>query len=283
MFNNTGIARLIAENRNGSSVVTTQYSQAPLQIHRPLNLFAGEPPVVYIKTPSSGLLNGDVHQFDFELRADARLEIRTQAATQVYPGRSNQDIKIKVGPGARLVFKPHPLIIGAGANLDQQVQIDLAENASIDYEDQWCAGRIEMNECWQFERYSYFLHVSRNGRLLLREKWTVVPGETPLTSLPICDRFTHFSNRLLTGRFLDSYAGSDQFSDRDNPGEHKVLVANSVGQAGSANDHPERVSVEMRPGNSAMTRERIVENSGQERYWVMKKENAQLIRAARTF
>src|SRR5579871_5177916 len=101
---NLGIAKLAVECNGESSIVREQYSQVPLQLHRPLYLDQANFPTVYLKSPSSGLLEGDEHNINVTIGDNARLELRTQAATLVYPGRSLVTVTVKVGAGGRLTY-----------------------------------------------------------------------------------------------------------------------------------------------------------------------------------
>ena len=177
----------------------TTVQSGPLQIHRPLYLQVGAPPVVYLKTPSSGLLDGDEHQISLDIAAGSSLELRTQACMLVYPGTSRQLIEIRVGDGGKLVFHPHLMIMGAGSDLVQSVKIDLAEGASLDYCEQWCAGRIAMGEKWRFHKFDYRIHILSMGKLIYRERWCIKPAEHPLEHPLICGGFTHFRSRYQFG------------------------------------------------------------------------------------
>lgn len=158
----------VKSNGNQSTVVD-QFSQTPLQLHRPLYLEGASYPTVYIKTPSSGLLGGDEHTIDVIIERDARLDLRTQAATQVYPAHSLLQINMRVEDAGKLVFLPHPVILGAEASLKQCVRIELGQNASLSFADTWCAGRIGMQELFKFTDYEYSLEIFQENRLAFRE------------------------------------------------------------------------------------------------------------------
>lgn len=194
---NLGIARLRTENHHGETVVVDQYSQAPLQLHKPLLLQKAAPPVVYLKTPSSGLLEGDEHRLEIDVSQNSSIEMRTQACTLVYPGRSRQLMKINVAEGGRLLFHPHSIILARDSQLTQMVEINLAQGASLDYQDQWCAGRIAMGEAWNFSSFDYRLEIMVDGELTYREKWRLEPSAQSLGNSVICGEFTHFRTRCI--------------------------------------------------------------------------------------
>ncbi|WP_218082132.1 urease accessory protein UreD [Anthocerotibacter panamensis] len=189
---NLGLARAQVAQRNGRSVVTQQYGQAPLQWHRPLYLEQQTYPTLYLRTPSAGLLGGDVHDLEISVGASSTLEVRTQAATMVYPGISQQTVKLHIAAGGKLVYLPHPLILAAGADFRQRVHIDLAPDSWLEYQDVWAAGRIAMGEQWQFERFDTLTEIYVGTALAYRERWVLQPTRTPLTHPLVCGKYTQF-------------------------------------------------------------------------------------------
>lgn len=200
---NIGLARINVERDGERSVVVDEFSQTPLQLHQALYLDERPFPTVFLKTPSSGLLGGDKHRIDVEVGRNSQLELRTQAATLVYPGHSSLTINMTVRDGAKLTFLPHALIFGAGSSLTQKVIINLEHDASLEYSDTWCAGRVAMNEAWQFENYSYSLELFRAGNLLYREHWSLSPQVVPFHHPLICGDYTHFSTLFIFGGRAD--------------------------------------------------------------------------------
>jgi urease accessory protein len=202
---NIGVARLRVEHdtHGDMSIVVDQYSQTPLQLHRPLYLEEASFPTVYLKTPSSGLLGGDAHEIDVTVGIDSRLELRTQAATLAYPGESTLDVKLHISDGGKLVYLPHAMILGEGARLTQRVCINLEGSASIDYSDTWCAGRIAMREQWKFDFYDYYLAIFKNSELAYRERWRIEPTVGGLSHAFICGDYTHFASLYSFGPRVD--------------------------------------------------------------------------------
>ena len=188
------MARLSVQFDGSQSTVVDQFSQTPLQLHRPLYLEGSSHPTVYIVTPSSGLLGGDEHCINVIVEPRAQLDLRTQAATQVYPGSSLLQINLQVKDFARLVFLPHPIILGAQASLQQSVRIELGEGATISFADTWCAGRVGMQELFRFADYEYRLEIFQRSKLAYRESWRIAPEETTLKHPMLCGDYTHFAS-----------------------------------------------------------------------------------------
>ncbi len=150
MPSNPGYAHLQTEQQHQRTVIRHQYSQAPLQWLGPLDP-RSPCPVVYLRNPNGGLLQGDHHSISLNLGSQTQLEIRSQGATRLHPGHSRQTIQISLADQSCLIWIGHPLIPGAGTQFHQQIQIQMAPTARLAYAEIWTAGRIGMGEWWQFE------------------------------------------------------------------------------------------------------------------------------------
>jgi urease accessory protein len=189
---NVGIASIRAQAKDGRSVVVQQFGKAPLQVHAPLYLENTDYPTVYLRSPSAGLLDGDTHQLDIIVEAGAKLEVRSQAATLVYPGRSSQTIRITLASGATLVFTPHPFILASHAAFRQDVEINLADDSKLVFCDHWCAGRIAMGERFQFESFANKIRILRNDELVFAEAWQIHARQENLSQFAIASDFNQF-------------------------------------------------------------------------------------------
>jgi urease accessory protein UreH len=201
---NIGLAELTVAVVAGWSVVTEQYSQAPLQLHRPLYLDTDLYPTVFLKTPSSGLLGGDKHRLAVHASEDSTIKILNQSATLVYPGASEQIIEIDIADGATVFFQPCPLILAAGASLTQIVRIEMSDTSRLRYVDEWSAGRIAMNECWRFERFDNTIEIFMAGSLKYRERFVLEPLKTSPNHALIGHYFTRFQSVYCFGPWQES-------------------------------------------------------------------------------
>ncbi len=165
-------------------MVCHQYSRAPLQLSAPLYLSA-ETPTLYLRNPNGGLLGGDRHQLQVRLEAGASLELRSQGATRIHPGLSEQHQHFSLAAGSCLIYRPHPLIPGRSADYRQETRVDLATDARLLYAEVWAGGRVAMGECWQFQRLESRLRICRDGQPVLWENQRLGPDLSSLSSLPL--------------------------------------------------------------------------------------------------
>lgn len=200
---NLGLAQVFVEMRGDRSVVAQQLGQAPLQVHAPLYLDGAKHPTVFLKSPSSGLLHGDEHRVSIKISDGATLEVRTQASTLVYPGTSRQTISIELNENSSLIFHPHALILARGANLMQDINVSLKRTSHLSYSEHWSAGRIAMNEAWQFEQFTNTVNIYIEQALVYREHWKLRPADSDVTNSLIAGGFLHFKNAYLHGDYTN--------------------------------------------------------------------------------
>jgi urease accessory protein len=132
-------AELVAERGPAGELrLPVQRSQAPLVLRRT----AG---AVYLVSGAAGPLGGDRLELRIEVRAGARLRLRTVAAAVALPGRYGQESRLSVtatvGPGARLEYLPEPMVVADGARHRTDVRVDLAADASLVVRDEILLGR----------------------------------------------------------------------------------------------------------------------------------------------
>ena len=132
-------AELVAERGPAGELrLPVQRSQAPLVLRRTAD-------AVYLVSGAAGPLGGDQLELRIEVRAGARLRLRTVAAAVALPGRSGPESRLTVtatvGPGARLEYLPEPMVVSNGARHRTDVRVDLAEDASLVLRDEILLGR----------------------------------------------------------------------------------------------------------------------------------------------
>jgi urease accessory protein len=157
-------AELVAERGPAGELrLPVQRSQAPLVLRRTAD-------AVYLVSAAAGPLGGDRLELRIEVRAGARLRLRTVAAAVALPGRPGQESRLTVtatvGPGARLEYRPEPMVVADGARHRTDVRVDLAEDASLVLRDEILLGRHGE----QGGRGLTRLRVNLAGRPLLRHE-----------------------------------------------------------------------------------------------------------------
>ncbi len=202
--NNAGITAVF-EARDGRTRAARLVQSAPLKIARTFALEHGALGVCLMDA-SPGMLAGDCYQFDFNLGADARVEVTTQGFTRVHPSRDNPcalQTRLNIGEHARLEWFPEPLMLYADADLNAQTTVDLAPTATFLASDIWCAGRIGRGEKWDFARYRSRWNIARAGAPVFASSLDLAPQNFEPRQLGAWDNCTHSGNFWAFGPTLN--------------------------------------------------------------------------------
>ncbi len=174
-----GALRLAFELRGGRTVLTEQYSHAPLRVMRPVGHTSGAA-LVYLLSPTGGVLQGDRYEVSIRVGAGARALFTTQAATKVYgmDGEgASQTTRIHVEAGGLLEYLPDPLILYAESDYTQEVDITLDAGARLVYQEIVMPGRIARGERLAFRRFSARLTARDAEGVLLHERAVLNRGD----------------------------------------------------------------------------------------------------------
>lgn len=122
---------------------------------------------VYLVGAGAGPLGGDDLKLEVVVGPDARLSLRSAAASLVLPGRtpgvpSHWVVRARVAAGGRLVFAPEPTIAAAGCDHRAVADVRLEEGAELVWQEEIVLGR----------------HGERPGRYVSR--FDVLTGDAPL-------------------------------------------------------------------------------------------------------
>lgn len=107
----------------------------------------------WLVNPSGGLVGGDHVSVEARLHAHTHVLMTSPSANRVYRSLSEpavQEVRLSVGPGARLEWVPEVTIPFAGSRFRQSIHVDLAPGATVVLWDAMASGRVAMRERWAF-------------------------------------------------------------------------------------------------------------------------------------
>ncbi len=172
-----GGARLELRAAGGAVRLGRCYQQVPVRVLPPFHFSGERAALLYLLSPTAGLLDGDGHLLDLVIGTGVRAVVTGQSATRIHPclkGFSTQQWTIRAEGGAQVVVLPGPAIPFQGARYYQRVAIDLAAGARLIWGDVWLPGRYaraEQSERFQFDRLVQELEVRREGALVFRDRF----------------------------------------------------------------------------------------------------------------
>ena len=136
----------------------------------------------WLVNPSGGLVGGDHVSVEAQLHAGTHVLMTSPSANRVYRSLSEpvlQEIRLSVGPGARLEWVPEVTIPFAGSRFRQSIRVDLAPGATVVLWDAMASGRVARRERWAFADVENEICIRTVLGGSVVERYRVVPGRLP--------------------------------------------------------------------------------------------------------
>ncbi len=147
-------ALVYAFEREGPRTILTRSScTSPWHHFPPSYLDNSGCAYTWLVNPSGGLVGGDHLSVEAQLHAGTHVLMTSPSANRVYRSLSEpalQEIRISVGPDARMEWLPEITIPFAGSRFRQSIHVDLAPGATVLLWDAMASGRVAMEERWAF-------------------------------------------------------------------------------------------------------------------------------------
>jgi len=136
----------------------------------------------WLVNPSGGLVGGDHVSVEAQLHAQTHVLMTSPSANRVYRSLSEpsvQEVRLSVGPGARLEWVPEVTIPFAGSRFRQSIHVDLAPDATVVLWDAMASGRVAMRERWAFASVENEICIRTPLDGSVVERYRVVPDRLP--------------------------------------------------------------------------------------------------------
>lgn len=131
---------------------------------------------IWLVNPSGGLVGGDHVTVEARLHAKTHVLMTSPSANRVYRSLSEpavQEIRLSVGPGARLEWLPEVTIPFAGSKFRQSIHVDLAPGATMVLWDAMASGRIAKDERWAFAGFDNEICIRTSSGSSLVERFRI--------------------------------------------------------------------------------------------------------------
>ena len=167
----------------------------------------------WLVNPSGGLVGGDHVSVEAQLHAHTHVLMTSPSANRVYRSPSEpavQEVRLSVGPDARLEWVPEVTIPFAGSRFRQSIHVDLAPGATVVLWDAIASGRVAMRERWAFAAVENEIRIRTPPRGLAPPSAAVpVPllfrrGQAPKRRAPVPSGSVVERYRVVPGRLSES-------------------------------------------------------------------------------
>jgi urease accessory protein len=161
--------------REGRTVLLESCGAYPLQVLRPHVEPLQRGLSLVILLLSGGLLDGDRLGMEVVVEPGARLALRTQAATQVHGGQSEQRLLADVARDGWFSYVPHAIVPHDAADYHAVTRISMAAGARALVADSLSPGRVQFGERFAYRQVRLDLDVWCDNALIARERVSISP------------------------------------------------------------------------------------------------------------
>jgi urease accessory protein len=173
------------------------------------------------------MMGGDELDFRVTVGPGAACYAGAIGVARAFAGASRVRQRLRVEEGGLLVWAPDPVACGRGADLEAEVEVEVAAGGSLLLLDAVTSGRPALGERWCFDRLRSTLRVKAEGRELLREQLDLRPGVVPLAA-HLADTEA-FALLLAVGPRVEKVRAS-WLEERPAPGPELLRHSASLGQ-----------------------------------------------------
>jgi urease accessory protein len=193
-----GLLKLGFAVRGQRTQLISAYASGPQRVQRALHLDPSLPQMAYaiIQSVSGGILQGDRLAVDIEAGPQARVHVTTQSATKLYRMEHNyatQRLNVQAAQGAYVEFLPDYLIPYRGARLYQEIDLCVADDATLLFSDAVAGGRVNSGELFAYDLLFTRLNArNTDGALRLVDTVVLEPGRTTPSDPGLLGRHNSF-------------------------------------------------------------------------------------------
>ena len=177
-----GVLSYEFEREGQRTVLTRSSCTSPWHHFPPSYLDDSGCAYTWLVNPSGGLVGGDHLSVEAQLHARTHVLMTSPSANRVYRSVSEpalQDIRLSVGPEARLEWLPEVTIPFAGSRFCQSIHVDLAPGATVVLWDAMASGRVARQERWVFKSIENEIHIRTHLSGSVVERYRLVPDRLP--------------------------------------------------------------------------------------------------------
>jgi urease accessory protein len=170
------------ERADARTILTRSSCTSPWHHFPPSYLDDSGCAYTWLVNPSGGLVGGDHVSVEAQLHDGTHVLITSPSANRVYRSLSEpvlQEIRLSVGPEARLEWLPEVTIPFAGSRVRQSIHVDLAPGATVVLWDAMASGRVARKERWAFASVENEIRIRTPLGGSVVERYRLVPGRLP--------------------------------------------------------------------------------------------------------
>jgi urease accessory protein len=179
--------------RGNKTVLRRCFQRPPLKASNLLYSNNQGQATIYIMDVSGGMLAGDKNELLIDLAAGTGVNVLQQSATKIYPSEngkwSQQELRIKIGPGAILNWLPESIIPYKDSLYRGNIDVEMHPDSSLFWGEIIAPGRFRRNEVFEYRELINKFTVRQNKRLLVYDNYQFRPAVMDMASMLVYDNF----------------------------------------------------------------------------------------------
>jgi urease accessory protein len=205
----SGSLRLVcASTPERGTYIAQQSFAAPLHISK--SYWDGDTLLVHLVNPTAGVFGGDSIRTEVTVEAGARVLLSSPSATRFHPSRGRvaqleQFFEIRAG-GSLDIF-PEISIPQRGSRSRQKTTLHVEPGGELIYLETLTPGRVASGECFVFDEYAWATDLTVGGRLVLRERATIRPGDESTAGLRALFPASYHASLVVISPHSSSWGG----------------------------------------------------------------------------
>ncbi len=179
------------------TVLRRSFFRNPLQAFAPVRLDGEGCAYTQILNPTGGVVGGDLLRIEVRVGKGAHVLLTTSSATRIYRSLGEvavQTVDLKVGPDSVLEWMPDTLIPFSGSRFEQNLEVRLAEGATLFLWDAFCSGRVARGERWAFAHFKNKIQINTSAGPSVLEQYALDPQRSDPTAPALGEGWDYFAS-----------------------------------------------------------------------------------------
>ncbi len=186
------------KNINNKTIIDSMFFTPPLKVIELLYI-DGIAHLILLNV-SPGFMKDDNQQISLKICDGSTIKITSQSYEKIHntqDGLARRNANIIVENNASLFYAPLPCIPFKNSNFRANTDIFINDNSRLYYSEIFCAGRISLNEIFDFKKFHITTNIYKNNELIFYDNMKLQPNNMDLRSFCMFDSYTHYLQMII--------------------------------------------------------------------------------------
>ncbi|WP_316820352.1 urease accessory protein UreD [Pedobacter gandavensis] len=160
-----------------------------------------------IMSSSPGIMDEDQLKIDIQVGAKANLHLYSQSYNKLHPMKTGaaQYTQVSVGEDALFQYIPYPITPFKDSIFHTVNEVRMEEGSTLLWGDIICAGRVQREEIFQFEKLHSTTKIYKEGKIVYIDNQVLKPKEQPIDKMLFHEGYTHQATLIIASDFAGAF------------------------------------------------------------------------------